>query len=148
MVGMAVGAGDIARARRVAWTAGAVSTIGLTIIGALVALFPAVWIGMFTKDPATIAAASSYLRWAGPFYGLFGLGLCLYFASQGSGKILGPVLAGTARLLVVLIGGFWLVNAGAPAWMLFALVGIAMAVYGVASAFSLWIVDWGPQRRA
>ncbi|WP_072391867.1 MATE family efflux transporter [Hyphomicrobium sp. CS1BSMeth3] len=148
MVGMAVGAGDVARARRVAWMAGAVATAGLTLIGLIVALYPLLWAGLFTSDPAILASASTYLRWAGPFYGLFGLGLCLYFASQGSGKILGPVLAGTARLLVVLIGGIWLVSANAPAWQLFALVGVAMAVYGAATAFSVWIVDWGPQRRA
>ncbi|MBN9279846.1 MAG: MATE family efflux transporter [Hyphomicrobium sp.] len=148
MVGMAVGAGDIARARRVAWMAGAVATAGLTLIGLIVALYPLLWAGLFTSDPAILASASMYLHWAGPFYGLFGLGLCLYFASQGSGKILGPVLAGTARLLVVLIGGMWLVSVNAPAWQLFALVGVAMAVYGAATAFSVWIVDWGPQRRA
>ena len=148
MVGMAVGAGNIARARSVAWTAGVVATSALTVIGVVVALFPLLWAGMFTSDPAILASASTYLRWAGPFYGLFGLGLCLYFASQGSGKILGPVLAGTVRLLVVLIGGVWLVSMNAPAWQLFALVGVAMAVYGAATAFSLWIADWGPQRVA
>jgi putative MATE family efflux protein len=148
MVGMAVGAGDIARARRVAWMAGAVATAGLTLIGLIVALYPLLWAGLFTSDPAILASASTYLHWAGPFYGLFGLGLCLYFASQGSGKILGPVLAGTARLLVVLVGGIWLVSVNAPAWQLFALVGVAMAVYGAATAFSVWIGDWGPQRRA
>jgi putative MATE family efflux protein len=148
MVGIAVGAGQIARARRVAWTAGAVATVVLTIIGVIVALVPLLWAGLFTSDPAILASASTYLRWAGPFYGLFGLGLCLYFASQGSGKILGPVLAGTARLLVVLIGGIWLVSMNAPAWQLFALVGVAMAVYGAATAFSLWVADWEPQRRA
>ena len=148
MVGMAIGAGDVARARRVAWTAGVVATAGLTLIGILLALQPLLWAGLFTSDPAILASASTYLRWAGPFYGLFGLGLSLYFASQGSGKILGPVLAGTARLLVVLIGGFWLVSMNAPAWQVFALVGVAMAVYGAATAFSLWIADWGPQKRA
>jgi putative MATE family efflux protein len=148
MVGMAVGAGNIARARSVAWTAGAVATSVLTVIGVVVALFPLLWAGMFTSEPAILASASTYLRWAGPFYGLFGLGLCLYFASQGSGKILGPVLAGTVRLLVVLVGGLWLVSMNAPAWQLFALVGVAMAVYGAATAFSLWVADWRPPPRA
>jgi len=148
MVGMAVGSGNVARALRVAWTAGAVATAGLTVIGLIVAVYPLLWAGLFTSDPAILAAASTYLRWAGPFYGLFGLGLCLYFASQGSGKILGPVLAGTVRLLVVMIGGLWLVSVNAPAWQLFALVGAAMAVYGAATAFSLWIANWGPQGRA
>lgn len=146
MVGMAIGAGDATRARRVAWTAGLVATAGLTVIGLIVAIKPLLWAGLFTSDPAILAATSSYLRWAGPFYGLLGLGLCLYFASQGSGKILGPVLAGTARLVVILIGGLWLVSKNAPAWQLFALVGAAMAVYGTATAFSMWIVDWRPRK--
>src|SRR5690606_4484835 len=139
---------DGARARRVAWTAGAVATAGLSLIGILVALRPLLWAGLFTSDPAILASASTYLSWAAPFYGLLGLGLSLYFAAQGSGKILGPVLAGTARLLVVLIGGVWLVRMNAPAWPLFALVGIAMSVYGAATAFSVWIANWGPQKRA
>ena len=58
------------------------------------------------------------------------------------------MLAGTIRLLVVLVGGLWLVGIGAPAWMLFALVGVAMAVYGGATAFFVWIAVWGPQRAA
>ena len=125
-----------------------VATAGLTVIGIIVALQPLLWAGLFTSDPAILASASTYLHWAGPFYGLFGLGLSLYFASQGSGKILGPVLAGTVRLLVVLIGGLWLVGTNAPAWQVFALVGAAMAVYGAATALSLWIADWGPQKHA
>ncbi len=148
MVGMAIGAGDVARARRVAWTVGLLAFIGLTVIGVVVAMFPAAWAALFTRDAGILASASTYLRWAGPFYGLFGLGLCLYFASQGSGKILGPVLAGTLRLLVIVVGGLWVVSVDAQPWMLFALVGIAMAVFGVASVFSLWIADWGPQKRA
>ncbi len=147
MVGVAIGAGDSGRARRVAWTAGIVSMIILGVLGIVVAVFPHLWAANFTSDAAILASTASYLRWAGPFYGLFGLGLCLYFASQGSGSIVGPVLAGTIRLVVVLIGGLWLVNIDAQPWMLFALVGVAMAIYGLASAFSLWIADWGPQRR-
>ena len=49
-----------------------------------------------------------YLRSVGPFYGFFGLGLVLYFASQGAGKLLWPVLANLLRLAVAALGG-WLV---------------------------------------
>ena len=54
-----------------------------------------------------IAAGSAYLRAVGPFYGCFGFGLALYFASQGAGKLLWPLLAGFARMGVA-IGGGWL----------------------------------------
>ena len=47
---------------------------------------------------AVLASANEYLRIAGPAFMFFGFGHGLYFASQGSGKILGPVLAGTRIL--------------------------------------------------
>ena len=39
-----------------------------------------------------IAAGSAYLRIVGPFYGFFGLGMALYFASQGAGALKWPLL--------------------------------------------------------
>ena len=54
---------------------------------------PDIWSARFTQDPAVRAAADLYLRLAGPGFAFLGLGMALYFASQGSGKVLGPVLA-------------------------------------------------------
>lgn len=51
-------------------------------------------------------AGSRYLRAVGPFYDLFGLGMALYFASQGAGRLLWPLLANLTRL-VVAAGGGW-----------------------------------------
>lgn len=148
MVGMAIGAGDVARARRVAWTAGAVSAVNLGAIGLVVSLWPGLWSGLFSSDPVVLGYADQYLRWAGPAFAFFGFGLTLYFASQGSGKVLGPVLAATLRLAMVAGIGSWLGARGAPAWQLFALVGGAMALYGLATAASIRITRWGPQRGA
>jgi Na+-driven multidrug efflux pump len=145
MVGMAIGAGDVARARRVAWTAGMVSAVNLGAIGLVVSLWPDLWAGLFTSDPVVLDYARQYLRWAGPAFPLFGLGLTLYFASQGSGRVLGPVLAATLRLAVVAGAGAWLVARDAPAWQLFALVGAGMAVYGVATAVAIRVTRWGPR---
>jgi len=147
MVGMAIGAGDIARARRVAWTAGAVSAFNLGGIGLLVSLAPDLWAGLFSRDPAVLGYARQYLHWAGPCFAFFGAGLTLYFASQGSGKVLGPVLASTLRLIIVGGIGAWLLSMGAPAWQYFALVGATMVVYGVSTAASLWFTPWGPPAR-
>jgi putative MATE family efflux protein len=148
MVGMAIGAGDVARARRVAWTAGAVSAVNLGLIGAVVSLWPDLWARLFTSDPVVLDYARQYLRWAGPAFALFGLGLTLYFASQGSGRVLGPVLAATLRLAVVAGVGAWLVARDAPAWQYFALVAAGMAVYGIATAASIRLTRWGPRRPA
>ena len=143
MVGMAIGARQVARARRVAWTAGALSAGVLGVIGAVVALWPDLWAGLFTRSEGALDAARSYLRWAGPAYGFFGLGLTLYFASQGSGKVLGPVLASTLRLVLIAVGGWLLVHHEAPMAWLFALVGGAMAAYGLVTAWAVNRTRWG-----
>jgi putative MATE family efflux protein len=146
MVGMAIGAGNIARARKVAWTAGIVSAVNLAIAGLIVTLFPQLWAGIFTNDPAVLDAAQQYLRWAGPAFGFFGFGLTLYFASQGSGKVLGPVLASSLRLVMVAAVGAWLATWVKEPWPYFALVGAAMVVYGLATALSIRLSSWEPTK--
>jgi len=145
MVGMAIGAGDVARARRVAWTAATLSAINLGGVGLIVSMNPDVWSTFFSKDPVVLDYAAQYMRWAGPAFTFFGFGLTLYFASQGSGRILGPVLASTVRLVLVAVVGFWLAAHGAPAWQYFALVGVAMALYGLSTALAVRLTHWGPR---
>jgi putative MATE family efflux protein len=148
LVGMAIGAGQVARARRVAWTAAIVTFCGLGLLGLVVAVQPALWTGLFTQDPAVLASAATYFHWAGPGYGLFGLGLCLYFSSLGAGHAGGPVLAGTLRLVVVAIGGWLLANAQAPAWTIFALAACGMAAYGLAMVLAVRLANWEPKAAA
>ncbi|MGE0313498.1 MAG: MATE family efflux transporter [Lautropia sp.] len=148
LVGMAVGAGMIARARRVAWTAAGVAFALLGVLGLALAIHPDLWSRAYTSDAAVLGAAALYFKWAGPFYGFFGLGLCLYFSSLGAGKVAGPVLAGTVRLLVVAAGGVALASAHAPPWTLFALVGFAMLAYGLAMIVAIRRTSWGAERAA
>jgi putative MATE family efflux protein len=143
MVGVAMGAGNVARARRVAWTAGAVSAFNLAVIGAVAALAPDLWAGAFTRDEAVLEHARQYLRIAGPAFPLFGLGLTLYFASQGSGRVLGPVLAGTVRLVLVAGVGALLSAGGSSASGFFWLVAAAMVTYGLCTAAAIQLVPWG-----
>jgi Na+-driven multidrug efflux pump len=144
LVGMAIGAKLIARARRVAWVSAAVAGIGLGLLGLLLALAPGLWSSLFTRDATVLASAATYFHWAGPGYGLFGMGLCLYFSSLGAGHAGGPVLAGTLRLLVVAVGGWMLAGAQAQAWTIFALAGVGMAAYGLSMAGLVHRAQWGP----
>ena len=93
-----------------------------------------------------LAVARSYFGWVGPWYGLFGLGLCLYFASQGAGRVLGPVLAGTLRLVVVGAGGFWFASDNGDTETLFAIIAAGMALYGIATAVAVARSRWGGKR--
>jgi putative MATE family efflux protein len=147
MVGMAIGAGEVARARSVARTAGAVSAVMLGLIGLMVATAPELWAGLFSRDPAVLFAASQYLRLAGPGFAFFGLGLTLYFAAQGSGNVLGPVLASTLRLLLVAAGGVWVAHSGLGVTALFTLVGASMTIYGLATAAAIFFTRWGSAGR-
>src|SRR6185436_14772331 len=83
MVGTNVGAGHMARARRIAWTAAWLSAAATGLIGLCAALAPEVWMRLFSQDAEVIAVGASYLRRAAPFYGFYGFGMALYFASQG-----------------------------------------------------------------
>jgi putative MATE family efflux protein len=143
LVGMAIGAGNIQRARQAAWAAAALATFVLGALGLLVAAAPQLWTTLFTHEPAVIQSSASYFLWAGPFYGLFGLGLSLYFSSLGAGKATGPVLAGTLRLAVVAAGGALLAHWDSPAWMIFALVGLGMAAYGISTVLFVKYTSWG-----
>lgn len=141
MVGTCVGAGNVKRARRIAWS-GAALAAGITgSVGLIVALWPAVWAGLFSNDAAVLDAGYTYLRIAGWCYAFFGAGIALYFASQGAGRMLWPVLAGSARFVVAVGGGFVLLRYfnGTPAG-LFAIIGLAMVVYGAATIAA---VHWG-----
>jgi putative MATE family efflux protein len=130
LVGTAIGAGDVARARRVAGTAASMSVLAVGAIGAAAALFPGAWIGLFSADHAVIAAGTAYLVRVGPAYALFGAGMALYFAGQGAGRMAWPFAAGLARLLVV-GGGGWLWTArGGGIGGLFLIVAASYAAFG------------------
>ncbi len=147
MVGMAIGSGNVARARRVAWIGSAAAATILGVFGIVVALASEFMAGFFTRDPVVLSAAQSYFVWAGPCYAMFGVAHCLYFASQGAGKMLGPVLAGSARLGTVVLGGWYLLSIQAPAWCFFALLSASMTAYGVAAIFAMRMSSWEPSRR-
>src|SRR5215218_10620583 len=130
LVGTNIGAGQQKRALDIALTGGALA-FGMTeAIGLAAAAWPQAWLGLFGDDPRMLATGAAYLRIVGPAYGFFGLGLCLYFASQGAGRLLWPLLAGLLRM-VLAVGGGWLALrlTGSLAWVFVAL-SVALVAYG------------------
>jgi Na+-driven multidrug efflux pump len=87
------------------------------------------------------------LRSVGPFYGFFGLGLVLDFASQGVGKLLWPVLAKLLRLAVAALGGWLVLCWGGTLTQVFLVQGLTMVVYGLLNAGAVAAGSWfGPLR--
>ncbi|MDB5629285.1 MAG: family efflux transporter [Tardiphaga sp.] len=154
MIGMAIGAGRVARARRIAWIAAGVSFALVFVFAMLVAVHPDLWINLFTNDPGVRAASHRYLETAAPFYAFVGLSVSMYFSAQGAAKVLGPVLAQTARLAFIGVGGWWLTAHGASAENFFVLAAASMVVLGVLAVLSVVLTRWGdrpanvPQVRA
>jgi len=148
LVGTNVGAGHRERALRIAWIGAAIAFLLCETIGLAAALQPAAWLALFDSNPAMLETGSVYLRAVGPLYGFFGFGLALYFASQGAGKLLWPLIAGFARMAVA-IGGGWLALrlTGSLTWM-FAAVGAALVVYGAGIATAVWAGAWFRGRTA
>lgn len=145
MVGMAIGAGRIARARRIAWIAGAVTFVSIGSIATFIAVFPDLWVDIFTGDAKVRAASRQYLATAAPMYAFLGLSLSMYFSSQGAAKVLGPVLAQTARLFFIAVGGWWLSTHDATAGSFFVLAASSMVMLGVLSSLSVVLTRWGPK---
>ncbi len=142
MVGTNIGAGQGARAKQIAWAGTAASALVCMAIGWTVAIYPPLWIHLFSDDPAVIGIGSLYMRIVAPFYPLFGAGLALYFASQGAGQMLKPVLAGTARLLLVVAGGVLVMQLEGPLAALFAVIALGLAVLGGLTAYSVYKARW------
>jgi putative MATE family efflux protein len=133
LVGIHIGAGRPERAKRIAWIGTAFAASISLSIGAAATLAPLAWVGLFSSDPAVLESGSLYLRTVAPFYPMLAANIALYFASQGAGKVLWPVLAGTARLLIVIAGG----AAAATLGGIFTVIAAAMAVSGL---LTIWFV--------
>jgi Na+-driven multidrug efflux pump len=98
---------------------------------------------LFTQDAAVREFGASYLRIVGAFYGLYGFGLALFFASQGAGCMFWPLAGSVARLLIVALGGWacaHLLQTGASGFFL--VVAISLAVYGLIIAGAIRFGSW------
>jgi putative MATE family efflux protein len=135
LVATCVGAGDIARARRVAWIGAALASGTTALLGLVAAIFPWLWMGLFSDDIEVVASGSAYLRAVGPAYGAIGLGLALYFASQGAGRAVGPLFAGLTRLGLAAVGGLLVTRVlGGGLGAVFAVMAASLVAYGLAMA--------------
>jgi putative MATE family efflux protein len=142
LVGTNVGAGNRARALRIAWIGAAIAGLLCEVIGVAAAIWPDAWLRLFDSDPAMLQTGSAYLRAVGPFYGAFGFGLALYFASQGAGRLLWPLLVGLVRMILAVGGGWIALKLTGSLAAMFVVVGLALVVYGAGIAFAIWMGTW------
>jgi putative MATE family efflux protein len=148
LVGTNIGANQRARALHIALIGGAFAFALTESIGVAAAVWPRAWLGLFGDEPLMIETGSAYLRIVGPTYGFFGLGLALYFASQGAGRLLWPLQAGMVRLIIAIGGGWLALRLTGTMVGLFAALAFALFVYGVMLAGAVGSGAWFRQYRS
>jgi putative MATE family efflux protein len=146
LVGTNIGAGQRERALRIALTGGVIAFAITEAIGVAAAIWPHAWLALFDRNPHMLDTGTAYLRLVGPTFGFFGLGLSLYFASQGAGRLAWPLLSGFLRLVVAIGGGWVALQVTCSLHALFAALALALVVYGVSLATAVRSGVWFVRR--
>jgi putative MATE family efflux protein len=145
MVGTSIGAGQRERALRTAWIGAAMAVVLTEAIGLAAAAFPAAWLSLFDTNPEMLDAGARYLRTVGPFYGMIGLALSLYFASQGAGRLLWPLIGNLTRLVIAALVGWLALRWSGNLSHVFLAQSLALVAFGLINAFAIAGGSWfGP----
>jgi Na+-driven multidrug efflux pump len=147
MVGANIGAGNRTRAIRVAFTGAAIAFAMTEAVGIAAAIWPNAWLRLFGDEPGMLAAGGGYLRAVGPFFGFFGAGMALYFASQGAGRLTWPLVASTTRFLAATVGGWALLQLTSAMSGLFSALAVGLVLVGTLNALAIARGAWFPPRR-
>jgi putative MATE family efflux protein len=147
MVGVNVGAGQLFRARRVAWISAFVGVALTGTIGLIVALHPPLWLNLFSHDAEVLRDGTIYLHIVAPAYAALGFGFVVAFAAQGAGHVWWPFVASTARIAIaagfgwIAVGRFGAGMAGLAAMVTTSLVVYAAICAIVMLSPSVWQRD-------
>jgi len=142
LVGTNIGAGQQQRALRIALTGGALAFALTEAIGLIAAIWPAQWLTLFSAEQNMIETGSAYLRIVGPVYGFFGLGLSLYFASQGAGRLFWPLFCGFLRVVISIAGGWVALRLTGSLDWLFAALALGLVVFGTSLVAAIRSGAW------
>ena len=143
IVGANIGALNIDRAEKVGILGGSTAGFVSILIGLTLAAFPEAWIQFFTDDIKAFEVTKKYIQIVGPFYIFQGIGLSLYFASQGANAMKWPTIATIARFIIACAGGgisvYWL-DLGIES--IFISSSAAMAIFGLMIFISIKKGAW------
>ncbi len=143
IVGANIGALNIDRAEKVGILGGSTAGFVSILIGLTLAAFPEAWIQFFTDDIKAFEVTKKYIQIVGPFYIFQGIGLSLYFASQGANAMKWPTIATIARFIIACVGGgvsvYWL-ELGIES--IFISSSVAMAIFGLMIFISIKKGAW------
>jgi Na+-driven multidrug efflux pump len=132
MVGTNWGARQYRRAREIAWIGAGTVALLCGTIGATVAIHPVLWIGLFSDSADVGRIGTLYLHIVGPAYLCFGLGLGLFFVTQGLGRGVAAMNANAVRMFASAGGGLVAIyglDLGVTGF--FAAIAVGFCIYAV-----------------
>ena len=68
--------------------------------------------------------------------------MALYFASQGAGRLLWPLIAGLSRMVIAVGGGWLLLRMTGDLTLVFVALGIGLAIFGLTIAGAVASGAW------
>jgi putative MATE family efflux protein len=142
LVGANIGAGQNARALRIAFIGSGLAFLLTELVGLSAAIWPAAWLGLFGHDPELLEVGTTYLRIVGPCFGFFGLGIALYFSSQGAGRLAWPLIAGLLRIAIAIGGGALVLQLTGSLAALLAVYAVGIVAYGLVIAAAVGSGRW------
>jgi len=145
-VGTNFGASQFYRARKSAWFGATFIATIAAIAGITFSIFPSLWLDFYTTDLNAYLIGALYLSIVAPFFPLFAFGKTLYFASQGTGKMLVPISGAITRLSIVTVFGFICVHLELEIKYLFFVIGIAMSSVGFILSLNMFGRVWNPKK--
>jgi len=125
-------AGQFERVRQFTRTGALLATGACGAVGLTVTLLPDLWMRLFSSDAGVLEIGRAYLMRVGPAYPFLGLGLSLYFAAQGRGRTVPPLLATSSRLAIVgFFGTFGMTIFRWKLESLFLLMSLGLMIYAL-----------------
>jgi putative MATE family efflux protein len=146
MVGTNIGAGQRARAYRIAWIAAGLAAAATAIVGLLAMLWPRLWIALFTASPDVGAPAATYLAIAALGYVFIGMNT-LTQAFQAMGQTFWPLVGVVSRAVILAAGG-WLVVTSTDSGVagLAAVTALGLTIAGAIVALAFWFITRREER--
>ena len=145
-VGTNFGANQFYRARKSAWFGASFIASIAAIAGITFSVSPSLWLDFYTTDLDAYLIGALYLSIVAPFFPLFAFGKTLYFASQGTGKMLVPISGAITRLFIVTVFGFICIYLKLEIKYLFFVIGIAMSSVGLILSLNMFGPVWNPKK--
>jgi putative MATE family efflux protein len=142
LVGANIGADRPARAVRIAFVGAGLAALLTEVVGLAGAIWPEQWLRLFGRDPEMLEIGTLYLRTVGPFFGFFGVGISLYFASQGARRLAWPLFATTTRMCITVGGGWLVLHLTGSLGFLLAVYAFGMVIYGLIIATAVGLGRW------